>query len=141
MLAVFSVSGSPIVLGDDTNFDAGGRLAFRWEEWGAQIAMQKTQAYGAAVPVKLAQGNLDRTLGFRIGQSLGTLAAVSAFLKSVDSQVGSAGTLTLQPDAANMATMVYANCILLSAKLVTGAEDSAGMRVTISYKFEPTTLT
>ena len=140
MLAKFLVTAPAIVLGDDTNFAGAGKWAFRFEDWSVSGQLNKQILFNSPAPFKAPDGNVDRLLGFRIGRSLASIAAVSAFLKSVDALVLSQGTLTLQPDAAVNSVMTYANAILKSASLVTGSEDSAGLRVTISYKFECLTL-
>lgn len=140
MLATFLVGNTTTVLGDDTNFAAGGRFAFRWESFSVEGVLNKQNVYQGATPFKAPDGNIDRLIGFRIGRSLGTIAAVAAFLKSIDALVLQQGSLTLQPDAAHAGTMAYANAILRGASLVPGGDDSAGMRVTISYKFECLTL-
>ncbi len=140
MLATFMVGSVTTVLGDDAGSALDGRFAFQFEAWGVDSQVQISPAYQSAAPVKLAQGNADRKLAFRVGQSLGTLAAICAFLKSVDALVNSTGTLTLQPDAQQANMMNYANAVLKSATLVANASDSAGMRVGISYKFEALTV-
>ncbi|MGA3268779.1 MAG: hypothetical protein ABSE16_18410 [Verrucomicrobiota bacterium] len=140
MLATFLVGSATTVLGDDTGYAGDGRFAFQWESWAVDSQVQITPAYQSPAPVKLAQGNADRKLAFRVGQSLGTLAAICAFLKSIDALVNATGTLTLQPDATKANTLTYANAVLKSATLVANAANSAGMRVGISYKFEALTV-
>jgi len=143
MLATFLVGSANTVLGDDANFVGAGRWTFGWEDWSVAGSMQKeatAAALGGGAIYKAALFNVDRGLGFRIGRSLGSLAAISAFLKSVDNLVMSQGTLTLQPDANVSATMIYANAILASAKLLSSGDGSRGMFVSISYKFECQTV-
>lgn len=142
MLATFLVAATTTILGDDTNFAGAGKWSFNWEDWSVAGLVQKENLAPApgAAPFKAPLGNIDRTLGFRIGKSLATIAAVSAFLKSVDALVLAQGTLTLQPDAAHASTMVYAGAILKSAALVSGGDTTRGVFVTVSYKFECLTL-
>jgi hypothetical protein len=140
MLCTFLVASTTTVLGDDRNFATGGVFAFRWENWSVDGLLHKEPLYGAAAPFKAGAGNLDRVIGFRIGTSLASVAAVAAFLKTVDARVLSQGTLVLQPDATALGVMTYALAILKSAKLVASADESTGMRVTISYSFECLTV-
>lgn len=137
MLATFLVGNVTTVIGDDTNFTNNGKFAFRWESWSVQGLLLKEPGFQSPVMIKQPQGNIDRTLGFRIGRSLATIAAVSDFFKTVDSLVMQTGTLVLQPDASKVNSTVYENCTLVAASFVPGGEDSAGTRVTMSYRFEP----
>jgi len=143
MLATFTANGVATILGDDANFAGNGRWTFGWEDWSVTGSIQKeptAAALGGGALYKSVLYNVDRGVGFRIGRSLGTLAAIAAFLKSVDALVMSSGTLVLQPDASSPGTMTYATAILASAKLLSSGDSSRGMFVTISYKFECSTV-
>jgi hypothetical protein len=140
MLCTFLVGTTTTVLGDDTNIALGGRGTFQWENWSVDGLLHKEPLYQSAAPFKQPEGNIDRVLGFRIGRTLATVAAVAAFLKTVDALVLQQGTLTLQPDATAAGATTYANAILKSARLVPGADASTGKRVTIAYTFECQTI-
>ena len=140
MLATFLVGSQTTVLGDDRNFAGDGTFVFRWENWSATGLLHKEPMYGAAAPFKQGEGNVDRVLGFKIGRSLDSVAAVAAFLKTIDALVLAQGTLVLQPDATVAGVITYAGAILKSARLVAGADESAGKRICISYDFECLTI-
>lgn len=148
MLVTFMVGSATTVLCDDTNSAGTGRFGFNWEEWGVTALVEKRNLWDSDVPDKQSFGNLDRKVGFRAQRSFNdggqvyadAITALTAFLKAVDAQAGQAGTLTLQPDATLAPTLVYANAILKSASLVGSRESTTGVMITVSYKFEPTTL-
>jgi hypothetical protein len=143
MLATFLVGTVNTVLGDDTNFAGGGRAGFHWEDWGVAGLLQKdptAAALGGGALYKAPLGNVDRAVGFRIVRQLASIAAQTAFLKTVDALVLQTGRLVLQPDSSNAAVLTYANAILQSAKIVAGPEATTGKIITMSYKFECSTL-
>lgn len=145
MLATFQVDDATLTLADDLNFGGEGKIGFVWEEWSVSAQVVVTPLFDSAIPSKRAFGNLDRKLGFRaqrsfIGSYSAAISALTSWLQTVDSQCGQAGTLTLKPDANESAALVYENCILKSVTLVTGQESTRGVMATVSYRFEPITL-
>jgi hypothetical protein len=149
MLATFLVGSTTTILCDVTNIAGGGRIGFNWEEWGVSASVTTTPLFDAVVPSKRAFGNLDRKVGFRGPRSFlaaggdyaAALAALDDWLKQLDALCGQTGTLILQRDSRYATTLQYDSCILRSVTLLTSAEETTGVRVAVSYKFEPTTLT
>jgi hypothetical protein len=139
MLAQITVgSGGTAVtttLADDTNSQAGGKLAFTLGDFTFDSIAQVNPLFRGARPFKAARGNVDTKLAFSGAVSLTSRGAVLTFLKTLQTLVNTACTLTLVDGAV---TMTCANAILKSARRDPSL--GVGVRIGIQYHFEIDTI-